>query len=80
MVASLVQGYSMRKLMLCVVALAAMVGPVRAQQTENPPAAANSPAQVAARTGLEILSDTMGVDFLGTFDNCARTSNAIGRH
>jgi TonB family protein len=53
----------MKKLMLCMVALATMFGSaMRAQQTGNP-AAASSPAQTTPKSGAEILSDTMGVDF-----------------
>jgi TonB family protein len=53
----------MKKLMVCVAALAMMFGAgVRGQQTENP-GEANSAAQTTPKAGAEILSDTMGVDF-----------------
>jgi TonB family protein len=59
------RGYSMKKLMVCIVALVAMFGAaVRAQQTENP-AETGSPAQTTPKSGAQILSDTMGVDFSG---------------
>jgi len=55
----------MKKLMLWVVALAAIVGTEAWAQQAESPSEGSPTASAAAKSGATILSDTMGVDFSG---------------